>query len=180
MAHDDIACPYCHLSDQVEKVSTLYLLGIGLKIPGQKNKNNSIGGVGAPFASRELAQRLRPPSSGKSKILRPVHPDLVILTFAMILPIFVWGIFTQQRMVLAPTIVVLMIFFGLYVWKRKDLVAKFIDEKEREKRIKRDAEGAVKRWMALYYCARDDLIFTPDSLEGVPCDEMDEYLQTER
>jgi hypothetical protein len=144
-----ILCPVCGQSDLVEKVSSLYISGIGL------NRSASQAGLqpeGSPptkpgvemlglsaFELRLLSRRLKPPSLGKGAPFRALHPDLVVLTFSLILPVFIYGIYISQK-------------------------------------AKQRAERRISRWMKLYYCAREDIVFQPGTGKFVPADQMPGYL----
>ncbi len=179
----NVICPVCGESDQVEKVSTVYLLGIGLKrrISEDKAKPapatiNSLY-LGMPAEElRELSRKLAPPSAGKSGFTRPVHPDVFVLTFSLILPFFLFGIYTSQRNVLLPMLVVLAVFVAWYVWKRKSMIAKY----ERQQNERQDAEKrtkhGVENWLKLYYCLKDDGVFEKGSRDLAPASEIGQLL----
>jgi hypothetical protein len=167
-----ITCPVCGLSDQVEKVSTIYMSGIADKrspeigqatiIPRQK--------------LRSLSRALAPPSSGKSVPIRPVHPDTVLIVFSCALPIFLVGIMKQQSLMIIPVVLVLAGLYGLYFYKRKAVIAKFEREQDSQRQAQARIERGIKNWMKLYYCDRDEGIFLPGKDELVPPEQMISYL----
>ncbi len=178
------ACPLCGASDQVEKVSTIYLEGIKggpsvyAKLSTDKHPPATLAGLGK-ISSQELynlSRQLAPPSSGKSTQTRPVHPDTVVIAFSLVLPIFLIGILNQQRGFLIPSLILLACAYGLYFYKRKAVIAKF----EREKTAKREEqariEKGIKSWMKLYYCARDGGVFLPGERELIPLNQMNSFL----
>ena len=179
---ESITCPACGQSDLVEKVSTLYITGIGLNrstgqanIPsaGEAPSESSAELIGLSATDlRRLARRLKPPSSGKGTPFRTLHPDLVVLTFSLIIPIFLYGIFTSQRNLLLPALVFLAAFYGWYFWKRKAMIAKFNSQVEANRVAARRAEQSIGRWMKLYYCARDDIVFQPKTNLSFPADQI--------
>jgi len=167
-----ITCPVCGLSDQVEKVSTIYMSGIADKrspeigqatlIPRQK--------------LRSLSKLLAPPSSGKSVPIRPVHPDTVVIVFSCVLPFFLIGILKQQSLMIIPVVLVLAGLYGLYFFKRKAVIAKFEGEQDKQHQEQVRIERAIKTWMRLYYCDRDEGVFLPGKDELVPPEQMTSYL----
>ena len=170
-----VICPICGESDQVEKVSTVYLLGIGLKRRISEDKAQAAPAsinplyLGMPAEElRELSRKLAPPSAGKLGFTRPVHPDVFVLTFSLILPFFLFGIYTSQRNVLLPMLVFLAVFAACYVWKRKSMIARY----ERQQNERQDAEKrtkhGVENWLKLYYCLKDDGVFEKGSQEVTP------------
>src|SRR5512139_235338 len=95
-------CPQCGENDRVEKVSTLYLEG--LRVGNKANDplgQKSLTGLSKAEIS-ELRHLLAPPSSGKSQVTRPIHPDLILLVFTGVLPVFLVGIMNNQRVLLIP------------------------------------------------------------------------------
>jgi hypothetical protein len=186
---EQVVCPACAQSDLVEKVSTLYLTGIGLNRsarqadpqPGESVATAPAGEMIGLSASelRLLSKRLKPPSSGKGTPFRALHPDLVVLTFSLILPVFIYGIYTSQKNTFLPALVLLLGFYALYFWKRKALIAKFEIQRNASLAAARRAEQSIGRWMKLYYCAREDIVFQPGSGKYVPADQMPGYLYGE-
>ncbi len=176
-------CPLCEMVDQVEKVSTIYLVGIGLKRSSTSVDPNKIAPasnpvlMGIPTQSlRGLSKRLSPPAARSQAFTRPVHPDIAVLAFSLITPIFLFGVFTSQVALLIPVLILLALFYAAYFWKRKALIARFehqvADRKASDERIQR----GIRRWMNLYYCIRDDVIFEPGKSEPTPADQMPGYL----
>lgn len=176
-----IRCPVCEQSDLVEKVSTLYITGIGLNrssrqaIPQVAEAANAPGDPIIGLSASELhllSRRLKPPFSAKKVPFRSLHPDLVVLTFSLILPVFVYGIYTSQISMLLPALVILAAFYAIYFWRRKALIAKYESQLEASKAANRRVEQGISRWMKLYYCAREDIVFQPGTGKYVPTDQM--------
>ena len=180
---NSIVCPLCKQADRVEKVSTIYMTGIGIdrlpptagSQPERRASNLELKGIPAS-SLKALSRKLAPPSSRARVPTRPLHPDLVVLVFSLIAPVFLYGILTSQPGVLLPALAILAGFYGLYFLKRKQLIAKF----ERQQTARNAADERVKRgierWMKLYYCIRDDGVFERGSGELVPVDQMAGYL----
>jgi hypothetical protein len=169
-----VVCPACGKSDEVVKVSTLYVAGIEKKRSSQNEPENNRPEAARAYAlsSPELSRRLKPPAAGKRSMSRPLHPDLMVVVFSLVAPIFLYGIYDTQRQMVIPIIGVLVVIYALYFWKRKDLAARF----EREKASQQTADDRIKRgierWMRLYYCAHDDEVFLPGAPEATPTDQM--------
>lgn len=182
----DAICPVCSQSDQVEKVSTIYISGIGLNRSVSQGSSPDDGRTSqassqvlaqyTPAELRALSRRLKPPSMGKRSPFPALHPDLIVLTFSLILPIFLYGILTSQPEALLPMAVLLVGLYGLYLWKRKALVIKFEIQRNASRAAQKRVEQSVGRWMKLYYCARDDCVFQPGTGSSVPADQMPGYL----
>jgi hypothetical protein len=172
-------CPQCEQDDQVEKVSTVYLVGIGLKRERKDNDTNSSTvafKLDLPeIELRRLARQLAPPASTRRLPSRPLHPDLIVLTFSLVIPIFVYGIYTSQAPVLLPVLIILTILYGFYFWKRKAIVARFDARQAVQRAADERVKFAIERWMKLYYCARDNVVFIPGG-EITPVEQFKEYL----
>ncbi len=174
-----IVCPVCGKADQVEKVSTLYLAGIGIRAqprsaPPQNGANDSL--PGKPYTANSgrfaLSQKLAPPASGNRAPIRPIHPDIIVIAFSAILPIFLLGIFNSQAGMLLPVTGLLAGFYALYFWQRKKLIARFLNDQSVRRSTDERIKRGVDRWMKLYYCARDDGVFEPGSGQLTPVDQM--------
>jgi hypothetical protein len=173
----DIRCPQCEQADLVEKVSTIYLVGIGLK---QQPANDDVGASPIQFKLanlseaelRTLARRLKPPAATKRLPSRPLHPDLIVITFSLVFPIFIYGIWTSQPPTLLPVLIFLAAVYGLYFWKRKAIVTRFENRQATERAADGRVRQGIERWMKLYYCARDDGVFIPGSRELTPSDQV--------
>lgn len=179
-----VICPECGRSEGVEKVSTIYLAGIRVK------RSSTSGQIDEDLASQvlehlpgltaqdlhSLSRDLAPPSSGKAGPIRPVHPDLVVLVFTGLIPIFITGIVNQQPAVLIPVLIILALAYGLYFYKRRVIIAKFIQAQEEQKEKQALVERGIQNWMKLYYCSREEGVFIPGRRELVSVNELLNYL----
>jgi len=68
---------------------------------------------------------LEAPAATKRLPSRPLHPDLIVITFSLVFPIFIYGIWTSQPPTLLPVLIFLAAVYGLYFWKRKAIVTRF-------------------------------------------------------
>lgn len=179
---ESLNCPICGQADQVEKVSTIYILGIG--VGRSARMNTSPGEQPAPFPYRleleqmpsaelrALSQRLAPPASGKQAVMRPIHPDMVALGLSLIAPVFLYGILTNQPYLFTPVLGVLALFYALYFWKRKPILARFEQQQAARRAEQEGVRAGIERWMKLYYCARDEGVFEPGSPAFTPSEQM--------
>lgn len=179
-------CPQCGQSDQVEKVSTIYILGIEKKWGSHNpSPSGSEGDSPAPSALlnemsaedlQALSRRLSPPATQKSVPIRPIHPDLMVFTFSLAAPIFLYGIMSSQPGSLWIVLPVLVGFYVFYFWKRKQMIARFQAQQAAQRLADERVQRGIQRWMNLYYCARDDGIFEVGSPAITPADQMNGYL----
>jgi hypothetical protein len=185
-------CPACGQSDQVCKVSLLYVYGLQRKKAASKAQSAEYGRGTAGNTSmppvvlqmddstlQALSSRLKPPASGKELPIRPVHPDLVVLAFSLVAPLFLYQILTSQPGMILPILIMLAGFYGFYLWKRTTILAKFKRQVENRRQVEGQVRRGIERWMTLYYCAREDSVFKPGSDQIIPADEMLGYLLQE-
>ena len=182
-------CPQCGQADQVEKVSTIYLLGIEKKWhagnrrpPGNDQApppSSALVDEMSSQALQALTRRLVPPAAKKEAPIRSIHPDLVVLTFSLVTPIFLYNIFASQIGMLPLVLVVLAGFYGYYFWKRKTIIARFQAQQDAQQAAARRIQRGIQRWMRLYYCAREDGVFEPGSKALTPADQIAGHLYKE-
>ena len=178
-------CPTCQQIDLVEKVSTVYVMGLEMrrKKRGVSSKSNdqkvsseaSLNGPASHFDFPALSRRLAPPAGGK-EMTRPIHPDLMVLAFSLVLPIFLFGILSSQPGLLLPVLLILAGGYAIYFWQRKRVIARFEYQQSVRQTDARRVQQGIERWMKLYYCARDDGVFEPGTGTLVPADQMMGYL----
>jgi hypothetical protein len=163
-------CPKCDSREWVQKVSTVYLEGPD-PVPGE---DRQVARMSKAEAS-ELHQLLAPPS-GKSQVTRPIHPDLMLLVFSGILPLFLVGIFNKQRPLLLPVLVVVALSYVVYFWQRSRLIARYSNLKKSQVEDVHQTERAIGRWMKMYYCAQDHVVFMDGSAEFVVAEQAGELM----
>lgn len=179
-------CPECGQSDLVDKVSKIYMTAIERKYAarnkGKQQLTDSENGrlkIDSMMNSQELSgltKKLSPPTSGKKSTFRPIHPDLVVLVFSLISPIFLYRIAINQQVMLPWILLLMAVFYGFYFWKRKYLTARFDAQLQAQKAAEERVQNGIKRWMQLYYCARDEIVFNPLDSQSVQVDLINGYL----
>lgn len=170
-----IQCPACGQSDQVEKVSTLYLIGIGLNrqpgvtdaAPIQPNLADLPEGE-----YRRLARLFKPPASTRRLPFRALHPDLVITTFSLVILFFLFNIYLSQPGNLLPILVLLGIGYASYFWKRRSILVRFETSQASQRATEQRVRQGIDRWMKLFYCARDGGVFEPGDETLLPAEEL--------
>ena len=170
------ACPVCGLSDQTDKASTLYVMAIGgdklAPIEGEpQTAPLNLTGI-PPQELRALGKRLKPPASPKRAPTRPLHPNLVVVTFSLIIPLFLYRIYQNQPSVLPVVLALLAVLYILYLWGRKKIIARFERQVQANKASEERIRMGIERWMRLYYCRRDDIVFEPGLSPTAPAGEM--------
>jgi hypothetical protein len=178
-----IICPECGSGDRVEKVSAIYVTGLEAKRKpaaaqehgqGGTRLNPALSDIPAAELTR-LSRRLAPPA-GEKQTLRSVHPDLAVLVFSLVALIFLYGMLTSQQGMLIPALALLTVGYAIYFWKRKGLMEKFEYQRTEQRDAAKVIRRGIERWMRLYYCVRDDGVFTPGDEHLTPADQISGYL----
>lgn len=170
-----ITCPECGQPDLVEKASTIYMRGVAEKWKGRVASQTPASQASTAFFAemepaelQKLSRRLAPPSTGKQAPTRPIHPNLAVLAFSLVSPIFLYGIYTSQPGALIPILALLAGFYATYFWKRRSILARFEAQLLKQEKARNRVNMALERWMETYYCAREDVVFL---LEDAPASQ---------
>lgn len=179
-------CPDCRQADQVEKVSTIYVLGVEKKWRARNTRaptddpappaRSALVEAMAPEALQALTRRLAPPAAKKEVPMRSIHPDLVVLTLSLVAPIFLYNIAFTQLNMLPLALAVLACFYGYYFWQRNTILARFQAQQDAQQAAAKRIQRGIQRWMKLYYCAREDGVFEPGNEALTPADQIAGYL----
>jgi hypothetical protein len=176
------ACPACGLADRVEKVSTIYMDAIGAGRLPTVRQGGAAGSKSGRLTDlpdkelRSLIRRLAPPASRRKSMTRLIHPDQMILSFSVMILLFVLIMLRNQPRLLLPVGGILIVFYALYLFRRPALIRRYEGEIRSFNDERRSVEEAVGVWMKLYYCGRDDGVFLPGEEELIPLDNMASFL----
>jgi hypothetical protein len=171
------ACPVCGETRAVSKVSAIYLAGIQARNPKAIGGEPLVKVSGIPEdAMPGFSRKFTPPATKKEVQVRLVHPDMVVLVFSAIVPFFLRGIYLQQPTLFNPVLAGLVILYGVYVWQRKIILKRFERQVQAEKAKNERVQRGIQRWINLYYCAEDDVIFEPGGASPLPSDQINGYL----
>ena len=179
-------CPICGRADTVARISAIYISGIELKYPQRVSKESEpaykILQSHLPWRGLskqdliELSRRFSPPASKRKSTTRLIHPDWIVIALAIVSPIFLYGIYTNQTAFFIPVILLLLACLGLYIWKRRNLVNRYKVQLDEQRQSDQRVATAIERWMKLNYCLEDDIVFDPERCESIPPDRIDELL----
>ncbi len=187
MAHPSPVCPNCGQADKTYKVSLLYLESAArLKQRQEDNQpelDQLLDDLSPAISSQEdqhqllagFARAFSPPegaASGQKQTFRRVHPDTMIIFFALFSLLIVYQVAVSQPAQL-PIIAILLVGGLLaYLLTRKKLVQRFEDRVRREQEENKRLETAMTRWMHLYFCSRDKGVFDPAQNRFAPLEQM--------
>jgi hypothetical protein len=185
MTEKMVECPVCRSSDKTFKVSEIYIEALeGLK-KGEKGKTLpqiisdpaqlDAPGILKTQAFRSIVRDFSPPSGG-TQIIRPVNPNFVILAFTLIAIFFLLQIYTTQPEMFIPMLILVSLFYVGYGLFRKTIQKKYTKQIQDNINLKHRYEAAIGKWMRLYYCARDNVVFDPQEDRSVPLNSMETYL----
>jgi hypothetical protein len=158
-----LECPLCHSSETVFKVSQVYLAGITDPKSRTAADRMVVETVfGQPdLATRDLREGLRPflPPSGKSQVMRPLHPDLVMGVFGLVALVMLYNIFVTEPQDCWVAALVFLAFGGAYLAARRQVMIRFEKAQLAVREEKAAVEGLVGRWLKLYLCSEDGTVF---------------------
>lgn len=186
----DAVCPQCNKSEEVYKVSVIYLTGLESIKSSTPLKDNTFDHIfghpsqqfGRRFidqaAKRNLVSKFAPPSSKKQRISRSIHPDFVMFATLLLGLFMLYQIFNQQRGAFLPALLIILGVTAFYLLSRNKINARFIEKQKNKSREAGQIKEAIERWMKLYYCASDFAIFDKEHLVCVPLQDMNYYLMS--
>ena len=188
MNKPDPICPQCNTNKDVYKVSEIYLSGlesIKSSTPLEDNAFDQIFGqpsqkLGRRFVDqatkRTLVSKFAPPSSKKQRITRTIPPDFIIFVTLLLSLFMLYQIYTQQQDAFLP---VLLVIFGVtvfYLLTRKRILARYLEKQKTTSKESSQIKEGIARWMNLFYCSTDYVVFDANKLVCVPLEEMNNYL----
>lgn len=180
-------CPKCNSSKQVYKVSEIYLSGLESIRSSQPVNDNTFDivfghpsqKVGQRFVDqttkRTLVSKFAPPSSSKQRISRSLSPDFVMTATGLLSIFMLFQIYRQQQEVFLPALVIVLVIGAAYFLTRKKIIERFNQKVKNEANETEHVKEAIERWMELYYCAEDYVIFDQQGIP-VPIQDMNLYL----
>ena len=199
--HMPIVCPECQMADMIRKVSSIVADGTFSGI--HSRTDSGVGGLpstGGTFFPRgniplqgtyqtELAKKLSPPSKprvGCGWYLLPFIPvvNLVLVWFAPIaikakrymvlfLVLYLFPLLTANYFFTLSSEIwlsLVILFLAIYVALFYTALKKDNDEKVL------DWEEKISKWQQLYYCARNDCVFNPNTCISIPIENLDDLL----
>jgi len=177
------ACPQCGKTDTVAKVNRIYLENLSPKPLGEEVliphvlrwPANKPASSKKTFDEVTFLKQFNPPS-GKTVVTRQVNPDVVVIIFSLLAIFLLYQIFMNQRSAFLIALGFIALFYTAYFMGRKYIKNKFKQRQDAEQMAKKQAEAAIGRWMKLYYCWEEGIIFTPGEKQAVPLDQIRVYL----
>jgi hypothetical protein len=182
------ACPKCGQADKTYKVSLLYLESAARLSHLQEGKQPELDELLFDMASENIsqvaqnqlvsrfAQSFSPPP-GEKQNTRRIHPDTMIIFFALFSLLLVFQIAISQPTQLPAILILLASSLLAYLLTRKRLLKRFEDRIRLEQEANSRIENAVTRWMHLYFCSRDKAVFNPEQNLYVPLEQMSDLLR---
>jgi ABC-type multidrug transport system fused ATPase/permease subunit len=188
MKKPDAVCPQCSARKEVYQVSEIYLSGLESIKSSKPLKNNTFDLVfghpsqklGRRFVDqttkRTLVSKFSPPSSSKQRITRSLSPDFIMFATLLLSIFMLYQIFTQQRKVFLPALLIILGVTVGYFLTRKKIVTKFQQKQNTDAKETGQVKEAIQRWMKLYYCAQDFIVFDQKYRIPVPLQDMNLYV----
>jgi len=183
MAEINLVCPKCGKDDLMKKVSAIYKSGHA-NVSGY-----AAGGYSNTLSQSLISQQLAPPIAPVSLSVGCEIKFGIILFLSIAFGssiVLVASLITNLGRLLSKIeandlfwlsvflipIVIMLILTAVYYAKAKRIMHSNDDLPQRTEKWKL----AIKRWEALYYCERDDVIFDQDECKVMPVGEMTTYI----
>jgi hypothetical protein len=177
------ACPQCGKTDTVAKVNHIYLENLSakpltedlliphvLRWPIEKPAKSK-----KTYDEVTFLKQFNPPS-GQTVVIRQVNPDLAVVFFSLLALFLLFKIYISQRGAFFIALGFLALFYLVYFIGRKFIMRKFKQRQEADLLAKKQAETAIGRWMKMYYCWEEGIVFLPGEKQAVPLDQIRTYL----
>jgi hypothetical protein len=116
------------------------------------------------------------PPSGQTVVVRQVNPDLIVIVFSLLALFLLYKIYVSQPGVFFIALGFLALFYAAYFIGRKFIMRKFNQRQDADLTAKKQAEAAIGRWMKMYYCWEEGIVFLPGEKRVVPLDHIRPFL----
>jgi hypothetical protein len=186
VAKKDI-CPVCGQDTHSYKVSQLYIETLmkmkqgdevvtpifdqlRSEMPEEMAKKNT----GKNYY-RDMIEAFQAPQGGNES-MRSVNPDWVAIALALFLVYMLYQIYATQNPLFWYSLGITVLLYAAYFIFHKKIMAKFLAEKQKDSGGKELIEKAVGKWMKLYYCSTDNVVYGLKKDESIPLRHMKSYL----
>jgi hypothetical protein len=174
-------CPLCRSVHGVFKVSQVYVAGITRAEQRSEYDRQILASVygkeqlsGAEI--HQVAQQFGPPS-GRSQVVRPVHPDLVAGMFSAVALVFLLNTFWVAQLAFWAILAIWLVSLAGYAATRKPVLRRYHGLETAAMGKRKGVELSVGKWMKVYYCIDDGCIFNPERSDSAPLSQLQQYLQ---
>ena len=175
-------CPQCHQSDRNYKVSDIY--SESLRVFDKKyphpvlealfaNKGKDFAPLPDYFDMKFT--RLFTPPTGNKTFIPAIHPDLIVFMIFMLISVFLYFILNNHFSSIIPIIIAGIIILLIYLFFRKDALITYHEIQKNSRAEPVSKEEIVRRWLKLYYCSRDGIVFDPEKESFASLSTMNDY-----
>ncbi len=181
----NIVCPICHKDDAIRKISSIVLTGtssgsysgpsVGITRVDGKWEPSGGYSILSGESSTTIAQLLSPPTEPSSPCTVACVWYIGLSTLLIIALIVIAMVMALIESTMDSGkdylgIIILLLILGFFLWvygffKLLPKGAKKIESEVIDSREYSAWKEAMKRWVELYYCYRDDIVFDPDKNE---------------
>lgn len=174
-------CPICQSDAGVFKVSQIYVAGITRAENRSVDDRRTLVSIyGKELLSaaeiHQVTLQFGPPS-GRSQVVRPVHPDLVAGMFSAVAVVFLLNTFWVASSVFWAILVIWLVSLALYWSTRKPVLNRYRGLEITARGDRKAVEISVGKWMKAYYCSEDGCVFMPGRTDAAPLNQLQQYLQ---
>jgi hypothetical protein len=187
MSEKPIPCPVCNEEAHSFKVSQIYLESL-MRLKHRENTETptldkwlgaATDGAGKKFKGvqyyHDIVSKFQPPQAGAT-VMRSVNPDWVAFGLGLLSIYILYQIFRTQYEIFWYMFGFALLVFALYIIFHKQFIARHNVNKSAETGLKTNVEKGISRWMKLYYCSKDNIVYGDKKGHYVPLDQMNDYL----
>jgi hypothetical protein len=179
MPENSPACPECGKTESVIKVNKIYVESLSSKPDGKDCviahvlhwPEDKAADSKKTYAEVTFLKYFNPPA-GKTIVTRQVHPDMYVGIFSILVIALLYQIHQQQRNVFFIALGIVVVFYIVYFAGRKYILGKYQHRHDEEVAAGKKTESAIGRWMKMYYCCEDGIVFNPEKNISIPLDQM--------
>jgi hypothetical protein len=124
---------------------------------------------------RDMIQAFQPPQGG-TESMRSINPDWVAFAMGLLVIYMLYQIYATKNPLFWYTLGMAVALYAAYFIFRKKIIGKYLTEKKQETGGKESVEKAVGKWMKLYYCSTDNVVYGLKKNETIPLDQMRSYV----
>lgn len=124
---------------------------------------------------QNLVKQISPPT-GQKQITRAIHPDWMVIFGCVVGLLFVYRMSVTNTGSLPVMISLLSIGLLFYIISRRPVLHRYNERLRNERESIRRLDLATERWMRLYICSKDMLIFDPERHLVVSVDRLSDLL----
>lgn len=174
-------CPVCGNTSRVIRVSEIYFGAlshqtfqeIGDRILNQDLDELKDQPLNYPRSQTEVIQRFAPPLTPQQPFLLRLQPDEFAFLLAIVLGYAVYATWNSLGWTAVGLVAALALLYFLF---RSKIFMEFQKKRAEQNQKRQEIEQEIEIWNRLMYCARDGLIYDPETQVQILPGKITDYL----